>query len=171
MPLPQRSLLQSIGIESVDRVVLRHDEDNIVHHTADGQVRHIERLGIDLTIDRIGIQLPEQLRIHIRRSQRCFVGVRAVADIVIVIGKDRYFSRWRVHHVHRGIHTVRRQGNAGCGDGVGAGGPRRRVQAAGGDGADYVVAAGYSIDRPRHRSIGCSLHGRGELLNSLQRQF
>ena len=48
-----------VGVEGVDAVVLGGREDNVVRPPADGEVRQVQRLRVDLPVDRVGDPLAE----------------------------------------------------------------------------------------------------------------
>ena len=51
--MPQRRVVVVVvGIESVDLIFLGRDEDDIVKRAVDGHARHVQRLGVNVTIYR-----------------------------------------------------------------------------------------------------------------------
>ena len=58
--------LIAVGIEGVDRVVLGGHEDDVVRDAVDRQVRHVQRLGVDVAVDRLREELAEVRGIDVR---------------------------------------------------------------------------------------------------------
>ena len=64
------------------------DEDHVVRaFVGDRHVRHIERLGIDLSINRVKEQSAEAVAVDVGRSERGFVKVLTSARVVIVVSQ------------------------------------------------------------------------------------
>ena len=79
----------AVGIKRVNTVVLRCHEDHIANtfpgniHTADQ-----EWLCVDMTVDNVGKQLPEIVRIDFGRSKDLLVKVVSRSGKVVVVGQD-----------------------------------------------------------------------------------
>src|SRR5437763_7752029 len=72
-PVPQRCAALAIGVEGVNAIVLRRDENNVVRTAGYAHLRHEQRLPIDERIDTTGEHLSEQRGINVRRRQLSFV--------------------------------------------------------------------------------------------------
>ena len=80
-----------VGVERVDAVLLRGDDDDVVGAAVDGDVRDVERLGEDGTIHlKTGFEESELPRIDSVRSQHRLVQVLTGAPPVIVVGQDAW---------------------------------------------------------------------------------
>jgi hypothetical protein len=66
-----------------------------VDSAADGNARHVQRLGIHLAIDRQGEQFPELTGIHVGRGQNCFRSVLPRSRIIIMLRKNRNLPEGR----------------------------------------------------------------------------
>ena len=87
---PQRRRRTGVCIERVNTVVLGcHYHDVMNTASRNCHLRHVERLGVNITIQRIGVQLAEPRGIHVGRRQHGFVEVLAGPGIVIVVGAHR----------------------------------------------------------------------------------
>jgi len=79
-----------VGIESIDAVVHRRDEHDVVPgavgHRHPG---HIKGLGVDVTIHSPGEQLAEFLRGHVRMVQDCLVESGPGAGLAVGLGRHR----------------------------------------------------------------------------------
>src|SRR3954462_11141821 len=72
------------GVERVHIVVLSGHEDDVMCSAGNRQVRHIQRLGVDLARNSIGKQLAESGAIYIGRREDRFVRVEALAREIVV---------------------------------------------------------------------------------------
>ncbi len=81
--------LSIIGVEGVHAVVLGGHEDDVVHtFSRDLDSAQIERVGVDVTIHRIGKQLTDLRGVDVRRSELCFAQILPGARQIVVIGED-----------------------------------------------------------------------------------
>ena len=84
---PQRRRGTGVGIEGINTVALgRHHHDVVDPVSRNRHLRHVERLGVNITIQRIGIELAEARGIHVRWRQHSFIDVLAGTGIVVVVG-------------------------------------------------------------------------------------
>ena len=74
----------AVGVESVDGVVFRGREENVVSGAADRKVRDHQRLTVYIAIDQIGKQLAEICRRYVVGSENGFIGIQATAVLVDV---------------------------------------------------------------------------------------
>ena len=86
---PQLADAAVVGVEGVDAVMLRRDE----HHIAEAlprnrDVREIQRLGVDVSIDRIGKEPLERAGGDVARGESRFAQILTGARPVVVIGQD-----------------------------------------------------------------------------------
>ena len=88
-PVPQRCAALAIGVEGVNAIVLRRDENNVVRTAGYAHLRHEQRLPIDERIDTTGEHLSEQRGINVRRRQLSFVQIGAGALHVVLIREYR----------------------------------------------------------------------------------
>lgn len=73
--------------------MFRRHENNVVGSlVGDGDVREIERLGIDLAISRIRKEFAEGVTVHIGMGEDGFVKIPARARVVVVVGKHTDLS-------------------------------------------------------------------------------
>ena len=103
--VPERGA--AVGVEGVNAVVLRGDVDHVDRRrlAGDGDARDGQRLGVDVAVDRVGVELAEGGRVDVGRRQRRLGGVhtRQGGDAIVV----------RQHVTGREQHAVLK----GCGSG------------------------------------------------------
>ena len=76
-----------VGVEGVDAVVFGSDEDDVVGAFAgDRDVRHVERLSVDLRVHGLREKFAEGGGIYVCSGEDGFVGVGAGARVVVVLG-------------------------------------------------------------------------------------
>ena len=85
----------AVGIEGVDRVVLGGDEGDVVHGAVDRQARHVQRLGVDVAVDRLREEQAEVGRVHIRRRECRLVEVVAREVRIVVVLRDVHAAEQR----------------------------------------------------------------------------
>jgi hypothetical protein len=78
----------AVGVESVGAVVFGDDIDDVVVPAADGDVGHVEGLGVNLAVHRVGKEFPEIGAVDIGSREGGFVLVPAVAGLVVVVGRQ-----------------------------------------------------------------------------------
>ena len=61
-------------------------------HARNGQAWHVERLGVDGAIDRVGVDQTKLVHVYVRRVQHGFIEIRACAPKVVMFGGNRYLS-------------------------------------------------------------------------------
>src|SRR5579862_462753 len=76
-----------LGVEGVNAVVFGRDHDDVVRHAANGDVRHIKRLGVDLAVNGKRIDLAERRRVHVLRRERGLEQILPATGIVVVLGQ------------------------------------------------------------------------------------
>src|SRR6266481_803315 len=88
--LPQWSTWRSIDVcvEGVQALVLRCYEHDIALYTANGQVCHPQRLGVNRPIHRTREEFAESGARHVGRRESVFPRIAAVTGEVVVIGED-----------------------------------------------------------------------------------
>ena len=88
---PERRRIGTAGIirvEGIDAVMLRRQEDHIVRALVwDRNVRQIERLGVNITIHKLGKQFTESVCVDSCWSEHGLISVQSGPRIVIVIGQ------------------------------------------------------------------------------------
>src|SRR5258708_2782751 len=72
-----------------DRIVLRSDKNHVQGDIPNLQLGHVERLRVDLAVNRERNQLSKLRRIHVAVGKNGLVGVSASPRQVIVVGGDR----------------------------------------------------------------------------------
>ena len=78
-----------VGVEGVDTVVLGGDEDDVVNSLArDRHASHVEGLGVDRAVDRVGELHAEVRRVDVRRVQDRLIEVLAGPRVIVVISED-----------------------------------------------------------------------------------
>ena len=83
---PQRRRSGRVGVEGVDAIVLRRHNHDIVNSIARHRdLRHVEWLRIDRTVNRKRVQFAEMCRVYVARSENGFADVLAGAGVVIVV--------------------------------------------------------------------------------------
>ena len=65
--------------------------------TVDGHAGHVERLGIDLPVDRHRKEFPELIHVHVRSVQNRLGRILSCSRIVIVLGENAYTRGSGVH--------------------------------------------------------------------------
>ena len=84
---PQRRRSGRVGVEGVDAIVLRRHNHDIVNSIARHRdLRQVEWLRIDRTVNRERVQFAEMCRVYVARSENGFANVLAGAGVVIVVG-------------------------------------------------------------------------------------
>lgn len=84
-----------IGVEGVGAVMLGHDKNHVVGAAADGEIGHIEGLGIDLPVHGVGEELAEGRAVDVGGCQDGFVLVPSVAGLVIMVGRQGNLGQGR----------------------------------------------------------------------------
>ena len=80
--------IRVVGVKGKDAVVLGGHEDDVVRHSADGDIGRVERLRVHKTIHRIREELAETGRTDVGRGETRLLEVLAGAAIVVVIRQD-----------------------------------------------------------------------------------
>src|SRR5262249_20344220 len=77
-----------VGVEGVDAVVLRGGEDDVARAAAgDGQVGLVERLGVDVAVHGVAVQLAEVAGVDVGGGEHLLARVMAGEEIVVVPGQ------------------------------------------------------------------------------------
>ena len=127
-----------------------HDQ-NVVRSAGYREIRHIERLGINLAIHRQRKYFSKAGRSHRGRSQECLTQILAGASVIVVIRSHRhraqYYGRWQ-HLRACGYARIR---NARSLDGMSAGVRPGDIDAGAGYGSDSCISTRNAVNRPIHR--------------------
>jgi hypothetical protein len=85
--LPQRSPAR-VGIKGVHGVILSCDIDDVVGAAANGHAGDVQRLGVDLPVDRVRKEFAESRGVDVGGSQQRLARILSRALIVVVVGVD-----------------------------------------------------------------------------------
>src|SRR5271165_2835991 len=83
----------SIGVKGVDAVVFGGDKDDVVRSAglrrarARGYARQIERLRVDVAVDRGRKELSKSGGVHVGGRENCFIGVCTGSGDVVMLGE------------------------------------------------------------------------------------
>src|SRR6185295_10536842 len=108
--LPERGGRLAVGVEGVDRVVLGGDVDDVVDAGRGGDAGDVERLGVGVAVQRVGGDLPELLRVHVRARERGLARVLALPRVVVFPGVDTREGGGWIEHGGRGPGAVHGEG-------------------------------------------------------------
>ena len=89
--LPQGPAIRAavaVGIESVDRIVLVRNKEDVVRASVDGQVTDVERLRVHFAIHTLAEKLAKCIGVDIGRRKNGFLRVLALTGIVVAPGKN-----------------------------------------------------------------------------------
>jgi len=75
----------AVGVEGVGAVVFGDDIDHIVGAPADGNVGHVQGLGVNLPVHRVGEKFPEIGTVDVCGREDGFALVPAVASLVVMV--------------------------------------------------------------------------------------
>ena len=87
--MPERRRNEVIGIESIDAIVLARGEYDVVRSlTGNLELRYVERLGVKITINRVGKNLAEGGRLDVGRLENELAWIETAAGIVVMESED-----------------------------------------------------------------------------------
>ena len=83
---------------------------NVVRSAVNGDIREIQRLGVDIAVHRLGEQLAELIAVHVRRSEDSLVCVLAGSGNIVVKRGHVYLCN---HHPRDSAAKTTEQGHHG----------------------------------------------------------
>jgi hypothetical protein len=77
-----------VGVEGVGAVVFGDHVNHVMGPATDGDVGHVEGLGIDLPVHRVGKKFPKISAVDVGGRKNGFVLVPTVAGLVVMVGRQ-----------------------------------------------------------------------------------